>query len=262
AIDLGPSFRTTQTARFTLTVTRQRAALELQSSSQPAMVALAGSANMKLTGLRIDTGGTFEGGVTGELQVFGKRLAQATFDVRLESGLFEIQLPSNRAASVDWGFGSVDVHGHARSNGTFEFKGSIGSTGAFGGVSWAGAAAITAIPSGLSGTFSGRVCLAGLACADATGNVDASGRVTGNVRLVVQNCLDLFDCGETVLTRSFTFNIGSNSLGPDTTRPTMAQPDDVTVVTTSTDATIAVHFEYPVAQDDRSGAIVSTCTPA
>src|SRR5690606_22451 len=48
----------------------------------------------------------------------------------------------------------------------------------------------------------------------------------------------------------------------DTTRPTMAQPDDVTVVTTSTDATIAVHFEYPVAQDDRSGAIVSTCTPA
>src|SRR5690606_39103691 len=64
AIDLGPSFRTTQTARFTLTVTRQRAALELQPTSRPAMVALAGSANMKLTSLQIDTSGTFDGSVT------------------------------------------------------------------------------------------------------------------------------------------------------------------------------------------------------
>ncbi|HRE01227.1 MAG TPA: hypothetical protein PLV68_07985, partial [Ilumatobacteraceae bacterium] len=98
----------------------------------------------------------FSGSVTGRLALFGHRITQTTFDVRLANGVLEMSLPSSRAATLDLGFIDFRVSGTARSDGTFSFTGSLSTSGnVFGVVSWSGSVAVTVANGGIFGTYSG-----------------------------------------------------------------------------------------------------------
>ena len=284
AINLGPAFRTNQPATFRLTVERARVRLELITTANvtstcggsslsvrngPTMVALAGSTSMRLNSFLVDSDGAFNGSVTGCLQVFGKELAHGTFTVRLSNGIFEIALPSP-GLLVNWGFGAVRVSGFARSDGTFSFSGAMSTNDSLPGVSWNGSATITADNQRLAGSFSGHVSLLGLS-GSASGSVDSTGRVTGTLRVDLDDdgdtngvpgfCVPVVGCTPTVPERAgFDFRLGG-SLTADTTAPTMTTPGNITVTTSETGTTIPVYFAHPVANDNRDGTLTATCSP-
>jgi LPXTG-motif cell wall-anchored protein len=62
---------------------------------------------------------------------------------------------------------------------------------------------------------------------------------------------------------AFSFNLNGDDTGspPDTTKPVMTAPNNMTVNTSQTSGSITVHYEPPTATDNRDGTLFPRCTP-
>ena len=269
AVELGPFF-TTSSATFRLQIDRNGGRFELvdTGANGPAVTMFSGS-TLRLDSLLITSGGTFSGQVTGQLALFGDKLASATMAVSLESGFVKVTLPASNRKTINLGFFSVAVSGSARSDGIFSFTGSASTSGnVVGVVSWSGSATMTIANTGVSGSYSGNVSVAGLS-GSATGSIDATGTVRGSLRVDLNfdgrtsgfnTCVPVVGCFFTSESAAFTFDLGG-AISPDTTAPVMAQPANVTVVTSQSSGSIPVYFAQPTATDNRDGRLATRCTP-
>src|SRR5690606_22549624 len=128
--------------------------------------------------------------------------------------------------------------------------------------SWDGSASMRARNSGLSGTFSGTVCVFAVGCASANGSVDEIGHVEGTARIDVQICVPGTTlCHVEKQSHRFEFDLDPTPAPRDTTAPTMSAPAPKTVTTSATGSTVPVYFEHPTANDNRDGSITATCSP-
>lgn len=269
ALELGPFFETDE-ATFRLTIDRTGGRFELLDIgvNGPGLRMFAGS-SLRLDSLLITSGGTFSGQVTGQLALFGDRLGSATMNVTLESGFVKVTVPASNKKTINLGFLSVAVSGFARSDGLFSFTGAASTSGnVFGVISWNGSATMTISNTGVSGAYDGEVSTLGLT-GGATGAITATGRVTGSLRVDLNGdgrttgfstCVPLIGCVITRESVAYEFQIGT-AASADTTAPTMAQPANVTVITSQRAGSIPVYFNQPSANDSRDGALVARCTP-
>ncbi len=272
SLSLGPFFRSSS-ATFTLTLGRTGSSFALDEpaggGNDPSVTAFAGSTSLTLETFSVTSGGSFTGSVTGRLALFGDRISQTTFDVRLANGVLEMSLPSSRAATLDLGFVDFRVSGTARSDGTFSFTGSSSTSGnVVGVVSWNGSVSVTVANTGVSGTYVGSVSFGGLS-GSTTGSMSSTGRVTGN--LAVDLNLDGRTTGFTVCgplgcttireSVAYAFDLAKNPPAPDTTAPVMAQPSNLTISTSQSSGSIPVSYTQPTATDARDGTLNARCTP-
>ncbi len=239
------------------------------------------SGTLTLNDLRIETDGTFEGSVTGRLALFGFRISTATFDVRRQNGVVELRLPSGDGETLDLGFLAMDISGEARSDGTFSFSGS-GSVGPVGipGFNLSGSASVTVSTSGISGSYSGRVCIG--RCATTSGTLRSDGRITGLLQIDLNDDGDFNDLFEVNaawrvylatgavrvdINRDGDFDdFGDLAFGTataaDGNAPSMSQPPNITVTANvGTGGQVRVYYAVPVASESNVEVPVR-CTPA
>lgn len=269
ALELGPFFETSQ-ATFRLTIDRNGGRFELVNTGvNGPSVQMFGGSSLRLDTLLITSGGTFSGQVTGQLALFGDKLASATMAVTLENGFAKVTLPASNKKQIDLVFLKVSVSGFARSDGLFSFTGSASTTGnVFGVISWGGSATMTIANTGVSGSFDGDVSTLGLS-GGASGAITATGKVTGSLRVDLNGdgrtsgfstCVPLIGCVFTRESVAYEFQIGT-AASADTTAPTMTQPANVSVITSLKAGSIPVYFTQPSANDNRDGALAARCTP-
>jgi hypothetical protein len=247
SIDLGPFFSATD-GRFRLEITRDRARFFLRedvSNNDPTVSAFAGSTSLELRTLNIDTDGVFTGSVNGRLALFGRRIANATFNVDLDNGRLRMTLPSSSPARLDLGFIAVNVSGSARSDGRFSFSGTTSTSGSVVGLSWNGSVTMTVSNSRISGSYSGRVDVFGFGAGQTTGSVNSTGSVSGTLRVGP-------------LSTGFSFDLGA-FLGPDTTRPTISSRSNITRTASEPNGTLPVYYNQPTATDSRDGDVTVVC---
>jgi hypothetical protein len=269
ALSMGPFFETDQ-ATFRLTLDRTGGRFELVDTgvNGPAVRMFAGS-TIRLDSLLVTSGGTFTGQVTGTLALFGDTLTSATMSVSLNNGVLQVTLPASNKKSINLGFLTVSVSGFARSDGTFAFTGGASTSGNVAGVvSWNGSASMTIANTGVTGTYSGEVSFAGLS-GSASGAIDATGSVTGTLGVDLNfdgrtsgfsTCVPFVGCLFTRESVAYSFDLGG-TINPDTTAPTMAQPANVSVISSQKAGSIPVYFTQPTATDNRDGTLAARCTP-
>lgn len=269
-LDVGTFFRASG-ASFRLTVEPTSARFELReiSNNDPQVSVFGGTANMRLRSLLITSGGTFQGRIDGSLSLFGKPIASGDYDISLNTGRLRLTIPTAQAATIDLGFFRVRVSGFVQSDGQFDMTGTATTRGAFPGVSWSGSATMRVRNAGISGSYDGTVSVVGLS-AESSGTIDETGQVRGTVRsdLNFDGSTAGFSvcvvvCAFVSESAPFSFNLSGDDSGapPDTTRPTMSAPANMTVTTSQSFGSITVHYNPPTATDNRDGTLFPRCTP-
>ncbi len=269
-LDIGTFFQANG-ASFRLTVEATSARFELReiSNNDPQVSVFGGTANMRLRSLLITSGGTFQGRIDGSLSLFGKQIASGDYDISLTNGLLRLTLPTSRRSTINLGFFRVSVSGFVQSDGQFDVSGSASTSGSFPGVSWSGTATMRVRNAGISGSYDGSVSVLGLS-ARSSGTIDETGQVRGTVRsdLNFDGRTTGFNvcvvvCVFVAESAAFSFNLSGDDVGapPDTTRPTMTAPANMTVTTSQSFGSITVHYNPPTASDNRDGTLFPRCTP-
>lgn len=255
-LNLGPAFQIssgTYNLRFTAAGTFS---LTLKSGEPTMTSALAGSSNMKLEKLVIDTAATkkVDIRISGQLAFFGHRLAQADMNVTLTSaGVLKATIDD---VQLDLGFARVRVDGSFSSDGTFAVGGSVSArVGSCPAGCLSGSVAIDVDSSeGVEGRFSGEVCAAGF-CLRASGSMSSTGRVSACVNF-----------GGVIGRVCESLQFGASSAS-DTIAPSFAQPPSLTVSQDVTGGSDRVVYPQPTATDKRSSsdtarAVPVVCSPA
>ena len=269
-LDVGTFFQA-DGATFRLTVEATSARFELRdiANNDPQVSVFGGTANMRLRSLLITSGGAFQGRIDGSLALFGKPVASGDYDIGLDAGRLRLTIPSARAATIDLGFFRVRVSGFVQSDGQFDMTGSSTTRGSIPGVSWSGSATMRVRNAGISGTYAGNVSVLGLS-AESSGSIDETGQVRGTVRADLNFdgrttgfSVCVFVCTFVSESAPFSFNLSGDDSGapPDTTRPTMTAPANITVTTSQSLGSITVHYNPPTATDNRDGTLFPRCTP-
>jgi hypothetical protein len=243
----------------------------------PASVTVIGESGLTINSLRIDSGGSFTGSVTGKLRMLGAQLAQATLDLSRSGGVVTLSLPASRPATLNLGFLQAQVSGFVRSDGTFDFDGSASAGMSFTVFSFSGSLAVSVSSSdGVTGSFAGSACFAGV-CASNGASLRSDGRIKGFLQ--IDACcgpglaVDI-DWRIYLATGALTIDINRdgdyNDIGDvwigdatdaDTTPPTMTQPPDLEVsAMIPADGTVRVYFDNPTAYDG-SIRLSAVCSP-
>lgn len=245
ALDLGPALRISSATYAVALDANGVLTVGLVGSARPTVTTLAASATLQ--SLTFSSAGTLDLDIRAVLELFGHRLEEATLDVDLDGGLLKIKVND---LGLDLGFAEFDVDGFVRSNGEFSLTGSFGTTLGLCNVGClqGSVAATVSSGSGVSGSFRGKICVAGL-CATASGSMTATGKVTA--------------CGTIAGQRScLTFHLGSGT-GSDTTPPAFAPtPRNLTVNQDLAGTSDRVVYPLPRATDDTSGTVPVLCTPS
>ena len=272
--DLGPALRMSSAdLRLRQTSTGP---MEL-SLVAPASVTVIGEGGLTINSLRIDSGGSFTGSVTGKLRMLGAQLAQATLDLSRSGGVVTLSLPASRPATLDLGFLQAQVSGFVRSDGVFDFDGSASAEMSFAMFSFAGSITVgVSSVDGITGSFAGSACFAA-ACASTTASLRSDGRIKGLLQINVWGGPALeVDIGWSVYLATGALTIDSNRDGDyddlgdvwlgdvteaDTTPPTMTQPPDLEVsANIPANGTVRVYFDNPTAFDG-SIRLSVVCSP-
>jgi hypothetical protein len=174
-IDFGPALHTSNNPSFTVSLSDGVLALDLDETLYVSV--LAGSIDMRLRELHVDSAGGFDGNVRGRLRALGYLFAAATFDVSLSNGRVRMRIPSSDRVSVDLGPVSGSFYGSIYSDGDFHFAGSAAIDLTYASVGLKGTASVDLRDSGLSGSFTGEACVA--VCIDVVGgSISSTGRLT------------------------------------------------------------------------------------
>ncbi len=244
-IDLGPALKTYNDPSFTVALSG--GVLSLSLGSALGVTVLSGSVGMELRTFRVESDGTFEGTVRGQLKALGFTFASATFSVSLSSGVLKMSVPSSSRFTVDLGPVSGSFYGSIYSNGYFDFSGSADVDLTLLTVGLKGSATARLRTNGLSGTYTGKACALGV-CVNlfsaAIGN-------DGKLRVVIAGV-------------TFYLPLFSGGVVPtDTTAPLIGQVSDITVTANvATGGSIAVNYTKPTATDNLDSSPTVTCTPA
>jgi hypothetical protein len=131
-----------------------------QVSSGVNLFSLPGSASIQMQNFYADSGGAFNGTVTGQLGIDDYRLASATFNVSRQNGKLRLTLPANSAAAVNLGFVTANVSGFLEMDGNFSFVGTADATitakvGSLNLARFVGDATVTIADEGFSASGSG-----------------------------------------------------------------------------------------------------------
>ena len=183
-LDLGPALRTSNDPSFTLSLSGGVLALDLDATLY--VTVLADSIDMRLRELHVDSAGGFDGNVRGRLRALGYLFAAATFDVSLSSGKVRMRIPYDGRVSIDLGPMDGSVWGSVYSDGTFSFTVSAAVDLTLAGVGLKGSASATIRNTGLSGSFTGKACVA--VCIDvAGGSISSRGILTLSIAGITYN---------------------------------------------------------------------------
>jgi hypothetical protein len=272
--DLGPALRVSNVdLRLRQTSTGP---MEL-SLVAPASVTVIGESGLTINSLRIDSGGSFTGSVTGKLRMLGAQLAQATLDLSRSGGVVTLSLPASRPATLNLGFLQAQVSGFVRSDGTFDFDGSASAGMSFTVFSFSGSLAVSVSSSdGVTGSFAGSACFAGV-CANTGASLRSDGRIRGFLQIDAYGGPGLevdIDWRIYLATGALTIDINRDGdyddfgdvwigdvTDADSTPPTMTQPPDLEVsAKIPTDGTVRVYFDNPTAYDG-SIRLSAVCSP-
>ncbi len=243
-LDLGPAFKVSS-ATYALGLDADGVLSLKLAEGTPSLTALAGSVNMKLVKLDMRSDGTVDLDVSGRLNLFGHKLAQATLDVDLVDGVLVVKIDD---VGLDLGFVAFEASGTVRSNGRFVVSGSFGAT--FGvcpvGCLRGSVAVTVSSTSGISGAFAGQVCGFG-ACAGGSGSLTSYGRLRGCAFMPFGRHCETVELGD-----------GQ----PDEVAPTFAQPSGRTVRRDVVGGSDRVVYPQPTATDESTATVAVTCTPA
>ena len=221
--------------------------------NEPTVSLFAGSANSTLRQLEIASDGTFAGRIRSSVQLFGRRLAVVNYSIsRNAAGIVTLQTVA--PAEYNFGFVEAEMSGRLDSSGAFDFTGSASvDEGVCPAACVDGRVTMNIRNSGITGTFSGQACFAGVCGGVVGGRVTSSGVVSGTI--VVGN-----------LFQPFEFTLGGGP-GADTLAPTFVQNPlpDLTfraALPASSNPQGRVNYVLPQATDNRPGTPSVVCTPA
>jgi hypothetical protein len=274
AWDVGPALRVSSSQLRVRQLSS--GVMEMSVLGSPSVTVL-GSSGVTLNSLVANTLGTFTGSVTGQLTVFGSRLASASFDISRVDGVARLTLPASRAAEVDLGFLKAKVSGFASSDGNFSFNGNVSVSRSFLMFNFSGSLAVRLSSSeGIAGAFTGSACFTP-ACGSTSATLRSDGRLRGTLTVDVDGRspaeIDL-DWRVYLASGALLIDINRDSdwndfgdvyLGepsdPDTTPPSMTQPPDVNVAADiPAQGSVPVYFDNPTATDGGTKLAV-VCAP-
>ena len=243
SLNLGPLFRTTGSATLLFGVNSGTISADLSGSETIATI----GGSMTLTNLHIDSTPAFTGTVTGTLDLLGFTLAQGTFAVTQSGTVARFSIPSNHALGVGLGPVTGSVSGLVQGDGRFQFDGTATVDLRVLGIGPVGSTTVHMNNTGLTGTFTGSICIV-VGCATfASLTVNSAGHVKGSI-LGVAFDFKVFDAAV---------------VPPDTTPPQIAPISDITVTAAlGVSNGIAVNYPLPVATDDTDTSPTVTCSPA
>lgn len=229
--------------------------LQFKLDNDPTATAFAGSGVLSITSLTVESDGTFDGTINGQLALFGKKLGSATLDISNSNGVVKLSLPEAKAVNINLGFATFKVFGQAFSDGRFSFTGSIGIDLDIIIARMTGSVAVTVGNTGVSGGFAGTACVFPFPCVSASGSMSPTGYVDSRV-VVDTNGNGRPDTGFDV-----DFQIGA-APDEDNVAPSIASHSNVTVNADipAGRSTTRVHYTTPTATD-ASGIVPVVCTP-
>ncbi|HEX4980069.1 MAG TPA: HYR domain-containing protein, partial [Ilumatobacteraceae bacterium] len=261
ALTLGPGF---VASSVPLELVAEDGVIRLNQTANRS-VTLIGS-TVTLEDFTAGSDGSFSGSVTGTVKPLGFELASASFTISKTAGSVDATITLDDADDVDFGVAEASVSGWVRTNGRFQFT----STVTIEPSSWFnlldpprlvtldGSVSVTLKNWGMSGTFSGELCLPFGACVSTSnGDISATGRLVGTFH---------FDPPGSNLdgsSNAFYQDIDIQLFNPvpplpDSTSPSIAPIDDVAV---NGFAPSPAFYSVNVS-DDRDNDVAVSCTKA
>ena len=274
--NLGPFLRTSSTSVRVRHLSTGH--VDMTVMNTPSVTAFNGSVALVLNSFTASTDGTFDGSITGQLTVAGTRLASSTFSLTRDGT--SVRMSLDTPATYNFGFLSARLSGFARSDGTFSFNGSSSVALGVTGFSFSGSTSVRlSSTDGITGSFSGRVCI--LSCASTSGTLRSDGRIRGFLQIDLNNDGDFADVLEVNaewrvylatggvrvdINRDGDYNdLGDVAIGDttsdDDTNPSMTTPPNMTVVANiGSTGRVRVYYTPPTATDGGISLTVS-CSP-